>query len=103
MQDLMILKLDNGQVSCTDIGDKEINQKCCKVIKGDSERTYRKREKVYILWILKFNVFYAYSTIIYCSRKIVFDSYDEAIVKLLNRSESLSTAFDINPHLFGGV
>ena len=98
----MILKLDNGQVLYADISDKEINQKCCNVIKGDSERTCRKREKVYILWILKFNVFYAYSTIIYCIRKIVFDIY-EAIVKLLKRSEFLSTAFDINPHLFGGV
>ena len=49
----MIFKLDrtqdNGQVLCADIGDKEINQKCCKVIKGDSEKTCREREKVYIL------------------------------------------------------
>ena len=74
------------------------------MIKSESERTCRKREK-FIFCELKFNVFYAYSVIIYCIRKIVFDiaKFYEAIVKLLKRSEFLSTAFDINPHLFGGV
>ena len=45
----MILKLDNRQVLWQDVGDKEINQKCCKVIKVTAKELAERREKVYIL------------------------------------------------------